>query len=293
MNPRTVLVTGATGRIGGAIARDLIARGHRVRGLTRNPSGPRAERLSRLGAEMVRGTYEDGSSMERALAGMESVVAVGAEFGSRLECGQGMSLIDAAAERGVTHYVLVSAAGADRAVGVPEFESKAFVERYLLASTLPYTIVGPAFLMENLLAGDLLAGLQNGKWSLPLPAHRRLQTSGVVDVGTFAALVIERREPFLSRRFDVASDELTPAEASRVLSRVTHHPIEYEAAPERPAERASPRLFAWLDEYGCVSDIASLRREYPQVGWHTFESWANTQDWSVLDVPREQVAHAG
>jgi len=292
MNPRTVLVTGATGRIGGAIARDLIARGHRVRGLTRNTSSPKSERLTRLGAEMVRGTYEDWAAMERALRGVESVVAVGAELGSKLECRQGMSLIDAAAESGVTHYVLVSAAGADRAVHVPEFESKAFVESYLLASTLPYTIIGPAFLMENLLVGDLLAGLQNGKWQLPLPANRRLQTSAVIDVGTFAALVIERRDPFLSKRFDVASDELTPAEASRVLSRVTRHPIEYEAlAPERPADGASPRLFAWLDEYGCVADIASLRREYPQVGWHTFESWANTHDWSVLDL--QPVARAG
>lgn len=292
MIPRTVLVTGATGRIGGAVARDLIARGHRVRGLTRNPSSPHAERLARLGAEMVRGAYEDGAAVARALTGAESVVAVGVELGTKLECRQGMSMIDAAAEHGVSHYLLVSAAGADRADNVPEFESKAFLERYLLASTLPYTIVGPGFLMENLLAGDLLAGLQSGTWQLPIPAHRRLQASALVDVGVFCGLVIERRDAFLGRRFDVASDELTPAEASRVLSRVTHHPIDYEPlARERPSEGASPRLFAWLDEYGCVSDIASLRREYPQVGWHTFESWANTLDWGVLDA--QPVARAG
>lgn len=292
MNPRTVLVTGATGRIGGAIVRDLIARGHHVRGLTRNPSGPMAERLGRLGAEMMRGSYDDAHSLRRALEGVESVVAVGSALpGAMLECRQGMTLVDAAAEAGASHYLLVSAAGADRPAEVPELESKAFLERYLLASTLPYTIVGPAFLMENLLAGDLLAGLQRGTWRMALPPTRRIQMSALVDVGVFCGLVIERRDPFLGRRMDIASDELSPAEAARVLSRVTRHPIDYHTEPlERLGADARGR-FEWLDRHGAAADVANLRREYPQVGWHTFESWANTHDWSVLDT--QPVARAG
>jgi uncharacterized protein YbjT (DUF2867 family) len=292
MTLRTVLVTGATGRIGGAVIRDLIARGHRVRGLTRNPSSPTAERLARLGAEIFRGAYDDARSLARALEGIESVVAVGSAVSdTRLECRQGMALLDAAADSGVTHYVLVSAAGADRTPPPPALESKTFLERYLLASTLPYTIVGSTWLMENLLAGDLLAGLQQGALRMPVPALRRIQMAALVDVGVFCGLAVERRDAFLGRRFDVASDELSPVEAARVLSRVTRHPIEFQQqAPSADDESARP-VFEWLEQHGSIADIANLRREYPQVGWHTFESWANTLDWSLLDMP--SMARAG
>ena len=49
-----ILVTGATGQQGGAVARELLARGHKVRAMTRNPDGPKAKALADLGATVVR-----------------------------------------------------------------------------------------------------------------------------------------------------------------------------------------------------------------------------------------------
>ncbi len=43
------------------------------------------------------------------------------------------------------------------------------------------------------------------------------------------------------------------------------------------------RMFEWFDRVGYSADIAALRREHPEVGWHTFEEWAREQDWSVLE----------
>ncbi len=54
-NSLSVLVTGATGKQGGALARLLLKKGHRVRALTRKPDSQAAQQLKRLGAELATG----------------------------------------------------------------------------------------------------------------------------------------------------------------------------------------------------------------------------------------------
>ena len=53
-NSKLVLVTGVTGQQGGAVARSLIAKGHRVRGLTRNVESDAAQVVAALGDELDR-----------------------------------------------------------------------------------------------------------------------------------------------------------------------------------------------------------------------------------------------
>ena len=64
-----VLVTGATGQQGGAVARQLLSRGHKVRALTRKPQGEAAKALAGMGAEVVPGDLDDVGSLEKALRG--------------------------------------------------------------------------------------------------------------------------------------------------------------------------------------------------------------------------------
>ena len=73
---RLIVVTGATGKQGGAVARSLFGRGFRVRALTRNPQKPEAQALADHGAEVVQGDMEERSSMERALEGAYGIFAV-------------------------------------------------------------------------------------------------------------------------------------------------------------------------------------------------------------------------
>ncbi len=70
------LVTGATGRQGGAVARRLLKRLQRVRALTRDPEKPAARVLGGMGAELTRGDLDDRPSVERALEGAYGVFAV-------------------------------------------------------------------------------------------------------------------------------------------------------------------------------------------------------------------------
>ena len=73
-----VLVTGATGFIGGHVAAELLRRGYQVRALVRDKTDP--ARLLALGAEIARGDLLDAAAVEQAVAGCEAVLHVAADY---------------------------------------------------------------------------------------------------------------------------------------------------------------------------------------------------------------------
>ncbi len=75
-NQKFILVTGATGQQGGAVARELLANGYRVRAMTRKPDNARMQELAKLGAEAVQGDLDDAASLQRAVQGAWGVFAV-------------------------------------------------------------------------------------------------------------------------------------------------------------------------------------------------------------------------
>src|SRR6185436_11538096 len=140
---KLILVTGATGQQGGAVARSLLRQGQKVRALTRNPA--KAAALVRAGAEVVQGDLTDPASLQPALQGVDGVFAMSTPFeaGMEEEVGQGVFLADAAKAVGVRHYVYTSVASADRNTGIPHFDSKWQVERHIQRIALPATILRP------------------------------------------------------------------------------------------------------------------------------------------------------
>ena len=71
-----ILVTGATGQQGGAVARQLLSGGCKVRAMTRNPQSEAAKALSNIGAEVVKGDLDDPASLDRNLTGVWGAFAV-------------------------------------------------------------------------------------------------------------------------------------------------------------------------------------------------------------------------
>jgi uncharacterized protein YbjT (DUF2867 family) len=285
-NILTVLVTGATGRQGGAVARLLLKKGHHVRAFTRKADSSAAEELKRLGAEIATGSFEDRTSVERAAKSSDAIFAMSTrEAGADVETREGIIVADAAKAVGTTHLVYTSVGSADRRTGIPHFDSKYRVEQHIQSLEIPHTIIGPVFFMENLLGPAWLPRLQQGKLSMALPASRGLQQVAVDDIAGFAVLAMERREQFLGKRIDIASDEVSGSQAAEIVSRVSGRKIEYVEVPIaqlRAANEDYATMFEWFDRVGYSADIARLRREYPEVGWHTFEQWAKGQSWSVL-----------
>lgn len=285
---KLVLVTGASGKQGGAVVEALLTRGHRVRAMTRNSASPAAKRLREQGIEIAAGDFTDPDSLVRAARGADAVYAMSTPYeqGVEKETAQGIAVTDAARAAGVAHLIYSSVASANRATGIPHFDSKYVVEKHLQASGVPYTVVAPVYFMENLLQPWMLPGLRQGKLAMALPAKRSLQQIAVADIGAFVAAVIERGDTVFGRRFDIAGDELTGEDAAAILSKVAGREVHYEGFPPdvlRAQSEDMALMFEWFDRTGYAAGIKSLRRDFPEVKWHTFEEWARKQDWSVLD----------
>ncbi|MEQ8205226.1 MAG: SDR family NAD(P)-dependent oxidoreductase, partial [Woeseia sp.] len=107
-----VVVTGATGTQGGAVARELLARGYTVRALTRNPDQQAAADLRAAGAEVVQGNFDDDESLRAAMQGAYGVFAVTdfSEHGATRETEHGRALIYAAEDSHISHFVFSSVA---------------------------------------------------------------------------------------------------------------------------------------------------------------------------------------
>ncbi|MCP3140033.1 NmrA/HSCARG family protein [Pyxidicoccus xibeiensis] len=287
---RSVLVTGATGQQGGAVARQLLKRGHRVTALVRRVDSPAALELKAMGAALATGDFDDLDSLVQAARGVDAMYAMATPFeaGVETEIRHGMNLADAARLAGIRHYVYSSVAGAAQLTGIPHFDSKHRVELHVRRSGLCYTIIGPTFFMENFTSPMFEEGLKSGVLATGLPPSRGLQMVALEDLAAFTLRVFEEPERYAEQRIDVASDEVTGQQAAGLLSMVSGHRIHYEQLPldfirERSEDLAA--MYEWLDRVGYHADVLTLRHQHPEIRWHTFEEWARGQDWSALTSP--------
>lgn len=285
---KTVLVTGATGQQGGAVARALLDRGHTVRALTRNPDAAAARRLAAAGADIIAGDFSDPASVERAATGADAMFIVTSFWGNgpEVETEQGIVAVRAAKAAGVGHLVFSSVADANKATGIPHFDSKYRVEQAITALGIPHTIIAPVAFMENAVAPWGIEALRNGVYAFGLPATRTNQLIAVADIGAFVAAVIERGASVFGKRFDIAGEQLTGTEQAAILARGTGRPVHYQEIPlaaARQQDAESAIMFEWFDRVGYDVDIPALHQAFPEVSWHSFEAWAQDFDWSILE----------
>ncbi|MEU5139662.1 NmrA family NAD(P)-binding protein [Streptomyces sp. NPDC021139] len=229
-----VLVTGATGRQGGATARTLLKSGVPVRALVRDPSTERAAALAALGAELVVGDLDDRDSVVRAAAGARAVFSVQMpDFGRRGfegEVAQAVHLIEGAREAGVPQFVHTSVSGAGQHTSwvkdrwetmAPYYAAKAGIQdRVREAGFTHWTIVKPGYFMENLLPSEAIVfprGVRGGLVSLLKPSTR-LSLVAVDDIGATAAAAVAEPERFDRVELELASDLLTMREIAEILS---------------------------------------------------------------------------
>jgi uncharacterized protein YbjT (DUF2867 family) len=282
----TVVVIGATGKQGGAVARGLLERGHKVRAITRDPISSQAKLLANAGAALVEALIEDTTAITKALEGATSLFAVTVPSGNTdAETRHGIAAVEAAKAAGV-HLVFTSVGSANRQTGVPHFDSKYEVEKHIAKVGVRATILAPVAFMENLYF--VKEQLAKGTYATALPPTKALAQVAVADIGSVAVRVLENAGRFTGKRFDLASDELSGNHAMAILSRVTGRSFTYFQVPldvvrQRMGDDAV-KMYQWFDRVGFTVNRAELRREFPDVAFHDFESWAKTQDWSALRV---------
>jgi len=284
---RLIVVAGATGKQGGAVARSLLARGFQVRALTRNPQKPEAQALADQGAEVVQGDMEDSSSMERALEGAYGIFSVQNfwETGYDREVQQGKTVADAAKAAGVEHFVYSSVGSAHRQTGIPHFESKWEVENHVRQIGLPYTIFRPTAFMQNWeWTREMILG---GTLAQPFDPDKPFQQVAVEDIGAFAAIAFESPDRWIGREVDLAGDEQSMTEIADTFSRVIGREVSYYQVPwdqfEEQIGEEGTLNFRWINDVGYEADIAALRQEYPELT--SFERYLRSHGWEGAEVP--------
>ncbi len=282
---KTVLVTGATGRQGGAVIRHMLPKGWKLRALTFRADSAAVERLTDQGIEVVKGDLEDPASLERAARGVYGVYSVQDYWavGAKREVQQGKNMADAAKKAGVEHFVYSSVGGAERNSGIDHWESKWEVENYIRKLGLPATMIRPAAFMENYYIDQVEIGILKGKLMDPIRADKPYQTIASNDIGAFVALAFERPREFIGTEPEIAGSELTNPEAAQVFSRVLGKPVKFQKLP-MPVVRLVLgkefyQMFRWFNQAGFKANIPELRRRYPEVRLQTLEEWLRAEGW--------------
>lgn len=289
---RSILVTGATGQQGGAVARALLSRGQRVKALTRKPDSDAARQLASAGAVVVAGDLADAASVVSAAKDVDTMFLMGNSYEAGLEeeTRQGILAADAAKAAGIGHLIYSSVADADKQTGIPHFESKYQVEQHVRQLGIPYTISAPVAFMENAVAPWSIDALRQGIHAFAMQPKRVVQLVALADIGAFVAALVERRERVFGKRFDFAGDELSGEEQAQTLSDAIGRPIQYQEIPIAVARQQSEDaalMFEWFDRVGYDVDIATLHREFPEVRWHGFADWARAFNWSASGLRGE------
>ncbi|MFJ9641789.1 NmrA/HSCARG family protein [Streptomyces sp. NPDC004244] len=287
---RTVLVTGATGRQGGATVRALVARGRQVHALVRDPDLPAARALRALGATPVAGDLDDPASLEAAMRGVHGVFSVqpmpapGPE-GCETEVRRGKAVADAAARTGVAHFVYTSVDGAGRPGDVPHFRSKGRIEQHVAQLGLPATVLRPAFFLTNFT--DMGPRWAGGELvlSLALAPHTALQLIHPDDIGEIAADVFDAPAEYLGRTLEIAGDRLTGPQMAEAFARAAGRPVRFRSQPVEEVRAYSEEMavmFEWFDTTGFLADVPALRAARPHLA--TLDDWA-AKEWTVPTEP--------
>jgi len=262
-----ILVTGVTGRQGGAVARELLRRGYTVRGLTRNPESQKARALTELEVELFQGNFDDAASLDAALDGADGIFAVTDfwEHDYEQEIAHGRNLVDAAVRAETSFFVFSSVASSDQATNIPHFDSKWEIEKYLRVSGLDHAVVRPVSFMENwsLDDDDVIAGriVTAGN------PERLHQYISVRDIARFVADAFDAPDRWNGVALNIAADEISLTEICEILTEITGRPVSPEqvswADYESLAGEEMTTMSRWFDAVGYSVDVAALRKQNP------------------------------
>lgn len=291
-----ILIVGVTGVLGRETARQLLAAGYQVRGLTRNPDN--AADLKKLGAEIVQGDLIDKSSLERACQGMDVVLASAhqlmgtGKYASEAVDDKGhRALIDAAKAAGVKHFVYASAQNASPNHPTDFFRTKAKLEAYLKVSGLSYTILRPPAFMEwhvhNLLGASILTTGKNTIYGAGNNPANYIAAKDVAHI-TVIALTDPRMKGStveMGGPDNVTKNQIADmyGRLSNKTAKVSHVPVgmmKVMSPIMRPVQPVLSRLMTfsvWTDTTDQTFDPTSMLQEFPMTLTH------------VEDFIREQV----
>ncbi|KAL2015339.1 hypothetical protein VTK56DRAFT_5783 [Thermocarpiscus australiensis] len=258
---KTLLITGATGKQGGAVIDallDLDKQGTQftILAVTRDASSAAATRLLAKAPHgnlrLVQGNLNDvpalfeaarqaspDPSRDSPVWGVYSVQLSAAQGAtSETEVAQGTALIDGAVEAGVKHFVYSSVErGGDEAswenpTDILHFLTKHRIERHLREATAPgkpgagmgWVVLRPVAFMDNLAPGFMSKVFVAALRNYLGDRDKPLQWVATADIGVFAAKAFIEPEKWKGRAVGLAGDELTVEQLSEAFVKATGRP---------------------------------------------------------------------
>ncbi len=221
----TILVTGATGRVGRHVVDQLIARNADVRVLVRDPA--KANFASNV--DVVQGDMLDIDALRRAFNGVRTLFLLNAVAGD--EFTQAIIALNVAREAGVERVVYLSVFDADRAVNVPHFAVKFGAERMLEAMGFSATILRPAYFIDNdVMIKDVI--FNYAVYPMPI-GSKGVAMVDTRDIAEVAASELLRRDRRAAKKLPsetinlVGPETLTGLEVAAIWSDVLDRPVVY------------------------------------------------------------------
>jgi uncharacterized protein YbjT (DUF2867 family) len=230
---KTTLITGATGTVGGALARELLDRGDRIKIGVRDPA--RAEALTRRGAEAVTLDLDRPDRLGPALAGVDQLFLVGPTsegFGETVG-----AVARAARDAGVGTVVRISALGADPDGSFPLARQHGVADRLLADSGVDYVVLAPTFFQDNLIKFAADSIRSDGAFYGASAGGKTAYVSSA-DIARAAAAILTDPAPHLGKTYTLTGPEaLTDDEVAALASEVLGTAIRYRnVTPEALAD---------------------------------------------------------
>lgn len=279
-----IAVIGATGVVGGMIARRLLEQGKEVRILARSNSvsaqlaregrATSAESLIEAGAQSVYGDLRDRASLDAVVEGVETVISTANSAGrggednpQSVDLDGNRNLIEAAREAGVRHFIFLSAFGADPNNPVPFMQAKGQSEASLRESGMEYTILAPTPFMEIWAAVVVgIPALQGQPVTLVGEGRRRHSFISNRDVAAFAAAAVDHpaaRNQYLTIG---GPESLTWRDVVATYERALGRPILIQFVPIGEPIPGLPEPMPWIlagmETYDSTIEMDEIARTF-------------------------------
>ncbi len=254
-----VLAVGAAGKFAGLVLPELVKRGASVRGLIRDPK--QSEEVRKHGAsEVAVGDLRDRASLDKALAGIDSVFYIAPAF-LPAEAEVGRNMVDAAKHAGVSRFIFSSVIYPVISALV-NHRDKAPVEEAIIESGMEYAFLEPAMFFQNFMA-SWPEVLKSGVYAEPWSGLTRFSRVDYRDVAEVAAIALTENRLNYGTYQLCAEGNHNRDEVAELMSETSGRPIKAGSIDADSAAGGQPppikRMFEWYDQHGLLGNALTLR----------------------------------
>lgn len=259
---KAIVVLGATGRMGGAVARHLHRDGWCVKGISRNPQSEKSRSLSATGIEVFQGDMEKPATLRPIFKNAYGVFLTVNWFDSGVdgELRQSKNVADIATEAGIQHLVFGAAGTGHRGTGLEHFEIKVDIVDYLRSKNVPTSVIYPAPFMELMTDPTLFPQLV--MWNVKvkvLGLDVSVPWIATDDIGALAAMMFNNPDEYIGRGLRPVGDWKTVCECRQIYQEIAGKKPFRIPVPVWLMRRMIPQMTDMVKMWEWMPDVDEMK----------------------------------